>query len=83
MNQEPVGNGPEALAQRITQDLVKYLHDRGGSAPSAEIIDHFRQVGERHAALFRQLLKTLAILQRTEEGTKQWTLKADFVPDSL
>ena len=81
MQQEPVGNESEALARRITQDLVKYLHDRGGSAPSAEIIGHFRQVGERHAALFRQLLKTLATLQHASDGTKRWTLKPDYAPD--
>lgn len=83
MNQAPAaGNEPEVLAQRITADLVQYLQDRGGSAPTAEIIDHFRHVGERHAALFRQLLKHLAMLQRTADGAKQWTLKPEFVPDS-
>ena len=83
MNQEAAaGSEPEALAQRITRDLVRYLHERGRSAPSAEIIDHFRQVGERHAALFRQLLKHLAVLQRSADGTKLWTLKPEFVPDS-
>ncbi len=83
MNQEAAaGMEPEALAQRITKDLVKYLHGHGGSAPSAEIINHFRHVGERHAALFRQLLKHLATLQRTTDGSKLWTLKPEFVPDS-
>lgn len=83
MNQEAAaGNEPEALAQRITNDLVKYLHDHGGSAPTASIIDYFRHVGEQHAALFRQLLKHLATLQRMADGAKQWTLKPEFVPDS-
>ena len=75
-------NEPEALAQRITQDLVQYLQRHGGSAPTADIIDHFRLVGEQHAALFRQLLKHIAALERTVDGNKLWTLKPDFVADS-
>ncbi len=83
INQEAAaGTEPEALAQQITKDLVQYLNGHGGSAPSAEIINHFRHVGERHAALFRQLLKHLATLQRTADGSKLWTLKPEFVPDS-
>lgn len=84
MNQAaaPAGNEPEALAQRITQDLVQYLQRHGGSAPSADIIAHFRMVGEQHAALFRQLLKHLAVLERSADGNKSWTLKPEFVNDN-
>jgi hypothetical protein len=82
MNQEAAAGMEPEVAQRITKDLVNYLDERGGSAPSAEIINHFRHVGERHAALFRQLLKHLATLQRTADGSKLWTLKPEFVPDS-
>lgn len=71
----------EALAQRITSQLVRYLEAGGGSAPSGQIIDHFRSVGERHAGLFRQLLQQLATLQRSEDGTKSWVLKPEFVTD--
>ncbi|KAL3138902.1 hypothetical protein ABBQ32_005724 [Trebouxia sp. C0010 RCD-2024] len=73
---------PEALAQRITQDLVQYLQRHGGSAPTADIIDHFRLVGQQHAALFRQLLKHIAVLERGGDGSKFWTLKPDFVGDT-
>ena len=84
MNQAPTpaGNKPEALAQRITQDLVQYLQRHGGSAPSADIVAHFRMVGEQHAALFRQLLKHLAVLERSADGNKCWTLKPEFVSDN-
>ena len=84
MNQAPTpaGNEPEALAQRITQELVQYLQRHGGSAPSADIIAHFRLVGEQHAALFRQLLKHLAVLEKSADGNKCWTLKPDFVGDN-
>lgn len=69
---------PELLAQRISSQLVRYLEDRGGVAPSGQIIEHFRSVGERHAGLFRQLLQQLASLQRSADGTKTWTLKQEF-----
>lgn len=72
---------PELLAQRISGQLVRYLEDRGGVAPSAQIIEHFRSVGERHAGLFRQLLQQLASLQRGPDGAKTWTLKPEFVTD--
>lgn len=72
-------NEPEALAQRITRDLVQYLERHGGSAPTADIIDHFRLVGEQHAALFRQLLKHIAVLERKQDGSKVWSLKPEFV----
>lgn len=72
---------PEGLAQRISSQLVKYLEDRGGVAPSSQIIEHFRSVGERHAGLFRQLLQQLASLQRGPDGVKTWTLKPEFVTD--
>ena len=78
----PAGNEPEALAQRITQNLVQYLQRHGGSAPSADIIAHFRMVGEQHAALFRQLLKHLAVLDRSTDGNKCWSLKPEFVNDN-
>ena len=73
---------PELLAQRISSQLVKYLEDRGGFAPSRQIIEHFRSVGERHAGLFRQLLQQLASLQRGPDGSKTWTLKPDFATNS-
>ena len=80
MHQEAseAGNEPEALAQRITKDLVQYLQNHGGSAPTVDIITHFRSVGEQHAALFRQLLKHLAILEQSADGSKCWSLKAEF-----
>lgn len=83
MNQAatPAGNESEAVAQRITQDLVQYLQRHGGSAPTADIIAHFRMVGEQHAGLFRQLLKHLAVLERSADGNKCWTLKPEFVSD--
>ena len=84
MNQAatPAGNESEELAKRITQDLVQYLQRHGGSAPSADIIAKFRVVGEQHAALFRQLLKHLAVLERSADGNKCWTLKPEFVSDN-
>lgn len=84
MNQAaaPIGNESEELAKGITRDLVQYLQRHGGSAPSADIIAHFRQVGEQHAALFRQLLKHLAVLEKSADGNKCWTLKPEFVSDA-
>ena len=76
------GNESEALAQRITRDLVQYLQRHGGSARTADIVAQFRSVGEQHAALFRQLLKHLAILEKDADGSKRWALKPEFVSDT-
>ena len=76
------GTESEASAQRITRDLVQYLQRHGGSAPTADIIAQFRSVGEQHAALFRQLLKHLALLEKNPDGSKRWALKPEFASDT-
>ena len=64
----------EALAKRI----VEFLAERGGRSASSVVVEHFSgQVGPSQAALFRQILQSVAKLQRGSRG-KEWVLKPEF-----
>ena len=65
----------------MATEIIELLSGRGGRATSKEIIAHFQGPtaksslgGPREMALFKQLLKQLATL---DKQTKEWVLKAE------
>ena len=72
---------PELMhAQGIAKRIASYLHSRGGSAPSAQIVSAFQQTVKTHdLVLFKSVLKSVAALDK-RRGV--WVLKPEFVPDN-
>jgi DNA excision repair protein ERCC-6 len=69
-------------AQNLATRVARFIHGKGGSAPSAEVAAAFqRSVGAGDLALFKSVLKQVATLQR-QGGVKAWVLRPEFVPDS-
>lgn len=74
-----VGGGslqPEILIRQI----CTFLQERGGEAPSAELVQHFAErIREEDMALFRQLLKQIATLKKSETGgPSTWLIKPEY-----
>lgn len=67
-----------AVAQTLAQRVAEFLHEQGGSAPSNEVAAAFQHtVGSRNLALFKSVLKQVALLVR-ENGSKTWVLRPEF-----
>lgn len=68
----------DTFAQGLVKQIVEFLAERGGRVGSSLVADHFSgRVGDSHAALFRQILQSVAKLQRGPGG-KEWALKPEF-----
>ncbi|XP_031372602.1 protein CHROMATIN REMODELING 8 [Punica granatum] len=65
---------PEVLIRQI----CTYIQQRGGSASSASIVEHFKdRVPSKDLPLFKSLLKEIASLQKNPNGSV-WVLKAEY-----
>lgn len=65
-------------AQQLAAQVASFLENRGGSAASDELVQHFQaSVGPAHLALFRGVLKQVAQLQRRGAG-KVWVLRPEY-----
>lgn len=68
-----------ASAQALAERLASFLQGKGGSAPSAAIAAAFQYgVGAPDVALFKNVLKQVAQLERRPGGGKEWVLKPEF-----
>ncbi|KAK7267406.1 hypothetical protein RIF29_20080 [Crotalaria pallida] len=69
------GFQPEVLIQK----LCTFLQQQGGSSNSASIVDYFKdRVPSKDLALFKNLLKEIATLQKGPNGS-YWVLKAEYL----
>lgn len=65
---------PEVLIRQI----CTYIQQRGGSASSASIVEHFKdRVPSKDLPLFKSLLKEIASLQKNPGGSV-WVLKSEY-----
>jgi hypothetical protein len=68
----------DTFAQGLAKQIVDFLAERGGRGGSSLVVDHFSsRVGPSQAALFRQILQSVAKLQR-RTGGKEWALRPEF-----
>jgi len=75
----PVSIQPEILIRQ----LCTFIQQSGGSARSAKIVEHFKDiVPSKDMALFKKLLKEIAVL-RKEGGEGEWVLKPDYNIDKF
>jgi DNA excision repair protein ERCC-6 len=73
----------ETQANELMRDIIIFLKSRGGRAPTGLVIDAFQDRIQSHQhALFRQLLKLAATLERNpsrrEGAGSSWVLKPEF-----
>lgn len=69
---------PPAQPEVLIRQLCTFLQKEGGSAASSHVVNHFRdRISSRDKALFRQLLKQIADLQKGVPESK-WVLKPDY-----
>lgn len=76
----------EEQANELMRDIIIFLKSRGGRAPTGLVIDAFQDRVRTHQhALFRQLLKLAATLERNpsrrEGAGSSWVLKPEFTVD--
>uniref|UniRef100_A0A0A0L7W7 Uncharacterized protein n=1 Tax=Cucumis sativus TaxID=3659 RepID=A0A0A0L7W7_CUCSA len=65
---------PEVLIRQI----CTFIHQRGGAAASASIVEHFKdRIPSNDLPLFKNLLKEIAILEKSSSGSF-WVLKAEY-----
>ncbi|XP_061367472.1 protein CHROMATIN REMODELING 8 isoform X2 [Gastrolobium bilobum] len=68
------GSQPEVLIRKI----CTFLTQQGGSSNSASIVQYFKdRIPSRDLALFKNLLKEIATLQKGPNGS-HWVLKPDY-----
>lgn len=68
------GMQPEVLIRQI----CTFIQRKGGSTSSASIVEHFRsRVSSKDLALFKNLLKEIATLKKTPNGSF-WILKPEY-----
>lgn len=68
----------DVAAQELAKQVVEFLAQRGGRAGSSQVVEQFTSnVRPTEAALFRQVLQSVAKLQRGGGG-KEWVLRPDF-----
>jgi DNA excision repair protein ERCC-6 len=73
----------DSQANELMRDIILLLKSRGGRAPTGLVIDAFQDRIQSHQhALFRQLLKLAATLERNasrrEGAGSSWVLKPEF-----
>ncbi|KAA0038015.1 protein CHROMATIN REMODELING 8 isoform X1 [Cucumis melo var. makuwa] len=65
---------PEVLIRQI----CTFIHQRGGTADSASIVEHFKdRIPSNDLPLFKNLLKEIAMLEKSPSGSF-WVLKAEY-----
>ncbi|CAA7390510.1 unnamed protein product [Spirodela intermedia] len=66
-------------AEVLIRRLCSFLQERGGSAGSGSIVEHFKErVPPGDLPLFRSLLKEIAVLDKAEGGAALWVLKPEY-----
>ena len=64
---------------RLANKIVDFIAGKGNQVGSQVVIQHFQtEIGPSQAPLFRQLLQSVAKLQRGANG-KEWKLRPEFV----
>ncbi|KAG9445694.1 hypothetical protein H6P81_011822 [Aristolochia fimbriata] len=66
---------PEVLIRQ----LCTFMQLQGGTTKSSFIVQHFRdKVPPKDLVLFKNLLREIAILQKDQNGSSIWVLKAEY-----
>jgi DNA excision repair protein ERCC-6 len=67
-----------AQPEVLIRQLCTYLQQQGGVVASADVVQHFKdRISTQDVALFRQLLKQIATLQKGT-GESHWVLKPEY-----
>lgn len=73
------GSSGGVPAEVLVRRLCTFLQERGGSAGSGSIVEHFKErVPPGDLPLFRSLLKEIAVLDKAEGGAALWVLKPEY-----
>lgn len=65
----------EALITKIRD----YMMDQGGRVQSTDLVGHFQhQLADVEQLVFKKMLKGIAVLERTTDGTGWWKLKPEY-----
>ncbi|KAG0331739.1 hypothetical protein BG000_010635 [Podila horticola] len=73
----PSGSGPgtEGLITKIRD----FMMDQGGRVQSTDLVGHFQhQLADVEQLVFKKMLKGIAVLERTPDGTGWWKLKPEY-----
>jgi DNA excision repair protein ERCC-6 len=72
--------GASSQPEVLIRHICTFLQEKGGNAPSAELVQHFSdRIDARDMALFRQLLKQIANLIKSEDGgPSTWSIKNEY-----
>lgn len=65
----------------LIRQLCTFIQQRGGSAGSNSIVQHFKpRIPTKDLPLFRNLLKEIAVLEKNDEngGSSMWILKPEY-----
>lgn len=72
------GQIPPAQPEVLIRQLCTFIQKEGGIVPSVTVVQHFKdRISNQDVALFRQLLKQIAVLQKGSEES-HWVLKPEY-----
>ena len=72
------GNSSALQPEVLIRQICTFLQQQGGSSSSASIVQHFKdRVSSKELALFKNMLKEIAILQKGPNGS-HWVLKPEY-----
>ncbi|KAF2167207.1 hypothetical protein M409DRAFT_66234 [Zasmidium cellare ATCC 36951] len=75
-------NGPQPKGVDFLKLIRDYLVSHGGSAYTQMLIDHFNRYcrTEQRTAEFREMLKTIAVMEKGGRGRAKWVLREEYRP---
>lgn len=82
--QSPRGNGHDVALRPVGREFMTLIRDylvtHGGRVHTQMLIDHFnRYCGtSQRTAEFKEMLKTIAVLEKGSRGRGQWALKDEY-----
>ncbi|KAF9380550.1 hypothetical protein CPB97_008271 [Podila verticillata] len=80
----PSSSSPTTTLQDGTQEALitkirDYMMDQGGRVQSTDLVGHFQhQLADVEQLVFKKMLKGIAVLERTTDGTGWWKLKPEY-----
>lgn len=78
---EPLNKNIIVQPEILIRQLCTFIQQRGGSAGSGSIVQHFKpRIPTKDLPLFRNLLKEIAVLEKSAEngGSSMWILKPEY-----
>ncbi|KAK4493837.1 hypothetical protein PRZ48_015022 [Zasmidium cellare] len=77
-------SGPQPKGVDFLKLIRDYLVAHGGSAYTQMLIDHFNRYcrTEQRTAEFREMLKTIAVMEKGGRGRAKWVLREEYRPQA-